>query len=351
MKNLDKYILIHNTEEGDSFIYNSITRSSVILPKSLNIKNIEDIENISDEEILNMLKENLIILDDTIDYLRLGRYVSNKSKYYNRVLTITDAVTFNCNLRCAYCMEQNRGNVFDVKYMNIDERINIWKRLYELSNLENMRVIFFGGEPFFNIKYVADLIEAAKKENLPIVSYSAVTNGTRCNDEFIDLLNKYPFKQLQITLDGTRDIHDKRRIDQANNGTWDKIMNNIERILNETDVSIVVNSVIDKENSKSHEELIDILAERFPKYMFGEKSRIIFNIGMECSPEGACEFTDKNIPDRVEYIDVYMPALKRAIQKNVKINNFIPTPVCIYNAEQELIIAPDGDIYINVYLQ
>lgn len=125
MKNLDKYILIHNTEEGDSFIYNSITRSSVILPKSLNIKNIEDIENISDEEILNMLKENLIILDDTIDYLRLGRYVSNKSKYYNRVLTITDAVTFNCNLRCAYCMEQNRGNVFDVKYMNIDERINI----------------------------------------------------------------------------------------------------------------------------------------------------------------------------------------------------------------------------------
>ena len=42
-------------------------------------------------------------------------------------LTITDAVTFEyLILRCAYCMEQNRGNVsFDVKYMNIDERINI----------------------------------------------------------------------------------------------------------------------------------------------------------------------------------------------------------------------------------
>lgn len=339
------YILTHKMKDGKLFIYNAITRASITLDAELNLNNLDDLIGTDDECLLNTLKDNLILFDDDIDPQKLNQYILNKNKYDSGTLSIVDAVTFQCNLRCKYCMEQNRDSTFESKFMNVKDRIGIWKQLMVLTNSEDIKLTLFGGEPFFNISYIEDLLTESQKQGISIKYINVVTNGTICNDKLINLLNTYKFKSIQITLDGTPEIHDKRRINTNSEGTWEKIIENMDKILNKTKVDIIVNTVVDKNNFSVYEKMIDLLINKFTKYIFGDESRIIFNVGMACKPEGECLFTTDNVPSKVEYAELYSTCIQKAINKKVKINNFIPNPVCIYNKEYELIIAPDGDIY------
>lgn len=258
-------------------------------------------------------------------------------------ITITDAMWFDCNLRCVYCMQQNTPQSREI--IAYQQRSLLWKRIMELLNSKSISICLFGGEPFYDIEYIENLFMQLDENSLKLNSVFAVTNGTLIDDKAIKLINSYPFSTMQITLDGPQEVHDLRRKAKNGVGSFNLIIENIERLLKDTTIDIFINTVIDKTNYNSYIELIDFLIERFKKDIYGENPRIIFNLGNECNPYQGCDFTEKNSLNSSSEIYSFYSLLNELVDKNVAVNMLLPAASCLRDNFSEMIIGPDGSIY------
>lgn len=300
------------------------------------------LENLSEEKVHQLLEDN-IIFDEEFDYNSITNYMINKSKYSGTTLSITDSLTYECNLNCVYCMQQNTFK--SVRRISAMDKVKLYEVLMKYYNCNSLQLYLYGGEPFFDIPYVEELLELARRKKIPIVNYAAVTNGTLIDSRVIAMLQKYNFEKIQITLDGINVAHDKRRVSKSESSTWDQIINNIFKVLEQTKVRVVINTVMDKENMDNYLTLVDKLIDIFKDYVFSEKIRIVFNLGMECHPLNKSEYTKNNILNRITYHKKYYSLLSSLVSKGVYINQIEPTPLCISKMERDILLSPDGSIY------
>ena len=118
----------------------------------------------------------------------------------------------------------------------------------------------FGGEPLLpiNRKIVERVYEFANEWNFTV---SIVTNGTNVA-AYADLLRKNAERtSLQITLDGDKEIHDKRRIRADGSGTFDQVCEGVTEALKlGVQVSLRVN--VDKDNLYCLPRLKELFAEK-----------------------------------------------------------------------------------------
>ncbi|HQT92794.1 MAG TPA: SPASM domain-containing protein, partial [Candidatus Kryptobacter bacterium] len=93
------------------------------------------------------------------------------------------------------------------------------------------------GEPLLveNHDIVSYIVERGVREGY---LFTAVTNGYSL-DRYLDLIKPGMIQFLQITLDGTREVHDRSRVHRDSGRTFDRIMGNIDVALR-TGVSICV---------------------------------------------------------------------------------------------------------------
>ncbi len=75
-----------------------------------------------------------------------------------------------------------------------------------------------------------------------------------------NLIEEYRNKlsKLIITIDGTKDVHDSRRMYKNGGGTFDKIVNSL-KILNDRGIRVTIRANIDKENYDEQSKLLHIL--------------------------------------------------------------------------------------------
>jgi sulfatase maturation enzyme AslB (radical SAM superfamily) len=130
-------------------------------------------------------------------------------------------VTDRCNLRCSYCFVKHQEKDID------------FDKVFSLMERGIMKTIYvFGGEPLLVLDKLIELLlkvdksEIPAKEELKRGIRHLTTNGTLIEAN-IEKLAKYRF-DLQISLDGPKDIHDACRRDIEGNGSWDRVMKGIE---------------------------------------------------------------------------------------------------------------------------
>lgn len=297
-------------------------------------------------DIDDALREELIadgvLLPKDVNGPAIARYIIKIIKHTNETaLQITDAFSYKCNLRCVYCMQQNIHEVD--KRMDPEERVAEWKYLMELHDVDKLNVCLFGGEPFFNISYIEQILKIANKE-IGDVAYSVVTNGTLIDQRVLNLINTYNINRIQITIDGPEATHNSRRVSNDINSFQESITN-IHKILEQTQATIIINSVIDTANYDNIDESTDILVNEFKDYILCEKPRIIFNYGMECHPFGKSSYTKEHIPELKQYYRNYLELFEKEIRKGIATTEIMPSPVCIAKEPNEILIAPNGDIY------
>lgn len=145
--------------------------------------------------------------------------------------------TYNCNLRCSYCfqdhMRTNDAYRHLLKEMTPEMLDRIFSGMAQIEEYHDVRdssgknIGLFGGEPLLagNRPMLEYLMKKAGRAD-----FWAVTNGTQI-DQLADLIGPGKIATLQITLDGPREEHDKRRIGADGSGTFDKIAENIELAL------------------------------------------------------------------------------------------------------------------------
>ena len=172
--------------------------------------------------------------------------------------------TFNCNFRCPYCFERHRltrGQEWLGREMAPEMVEAVFAALQKQRDkghkLDN--VTLYGGEPFLkeNRATVRNICEHAKAMGL---SLTAITNGYDL-DSYIDLLEEFEFRQLQITVDGVAEMNDRRRLHRDGVPTYDKILQNVKLALEHgVDISLRVNT--NGENIGGVKALIEDLKAR-----------------------------------------------------------------------------------------
>lgn len=219
----------------------------------------------NNELLEECLEKGYIFHDKTEETEKLSQAVE---QWYSMVKALTEHfmvyVTFACNLKCTYCFqkdtEQDKSFV-----MNKD----IIKALFKATNFiheergtkERASLTLFGGEPLLRRK---SQVEAVEEILLNCSEYDyrvdAVTNGVELSF-YCDMLSKYNVECIQVTLDGPKEVHDKRRIFPNGKGSFDRIVKGIDDILEEN-IPVVIRVNIDEKNIKGLPRLAHFITEK-----------------------------------------------------------------------------------------
>lgn len=150
-------------------------------------------------------------------------------------LNFTILVTEDCNLSCKYCYEGNnkKNSYMDSNIADhvVDFIIKEVKKSPE--DKRPLQIVFHGGEPLLNfdiIKYLDNQISNLITDRQII--YDMTTNGTILNDEIKNFI-KEKMGLLSISIDGTKESHDKNRVFSNGTGSYDLVIKNSKKILDE----------------------------------------------------------------------------------------------------------------------
>ncbi len=143
-------------------------------------------------------------------------------------------VAHDCNLRCRYCFASEGNYHMDKSLMDIETAQKAIDLLLRNSGKrKNVEVDFFGGEPLLNmavIKRTVDYAKKAEKQYGKTVHFTVTTNAMLLDEETRIYLNEN-MDNVVLSLDGRREVHDAMRPDRAGNGSYDRIVNHIQRFV------------------------------------------------------------------------------------------------------------------------
>lgn len=250
-------------KENNSYLaYNSRSNSLAVI-KSEDYKKYSDFvmlgKEIKDTKLIDDLKKGLFLIDENVDELKIIRYKMYRDRFNNHSLGLTIAPTSDCNFRCIYCYEKNS---IRKKEMTKEVEESIIKFIEsQIEDLSSISIAWYGGEPLMRF----DIIERLAKKIISLcdkndVQYfsSIVTNGYLLTPEIATKMVELKIQNVQITLDGRKEIHDKRRIMSDGKGTFDKIFENLKickDILPEVNLRINV----DQTNKEDVNYIYDLL--------------------------------------------------------------------------------------------
>lgn len=156
-------------------------------------------------------------------------------------------VTYNCNFRCPYCFENaisKHGTAWSGQTMTpelVDRAFEAMLEIEPRKELHRKAILLYGGEPLLRenhdvVKYIVEKgVEAGYRFNV-------ITNGYDL-DYYEDLLTTKNFVDFQISIDGWREYHNRRKYHFNEGGSFDKVMANIGLLLkHEIRVSVRVNT-------------------------------------------------------------------------------------------------------------
>lgn len=141
--------------------------------------------------------------------------------------------TFSCNLRCPYCFEglEIRQSKTRQTRTQVDDMFLAMEDLIAERQANYVEIELYGGEPFLrsNRDTVAAIMRQARSKGWKI---SGITNATQL-DAYFDLFEECAgsIEQLQITMDGPREIHNRLRIYANGKGTYEEICDNVSGAL------------------------------------------------------------------------------------------------------------------------
>lgn len=141
-------------------------------------------------------------------------------------------------------MKDNESHQHISKEM-VDYAYAAMEKIEPCEQLRNKNILLYGGEPLLaeNRKIIEYILYEDKKRGY---KFKVITNGYDL-DSFIDLLSPKLINDIQITIDGTKDYHNKRRVHYKELPTFDKIIANI-RLALATNIKISVRVNNDNKN-------------------------------------------------------------------------------------------------------
>jgi len=188
---------------------------------------------LTDKDITELFKE----IEDLKNCGKLytsDLYVLQKKKQIPSLKALCMNIAHACNMRCTYCFA-GRGEYggdegimsFEVGKLAVDFLIE------HSEGRKNLDIDFFGGEPLLGWGVVKDIVfyaRSVEQENDKKFRFTLTTNGLLLDDEIIEFTNR-EMHNVVLSLDGRPEINDKHRLLPDGNGSYDKVLQNFEKIV------------------------------------------------------------------------------------------------------------------------
>lgn len=267
-------------EIGKNYYYDTITNRIVAIDDKtfLDIDKCLKGEGKMTKNIEYMISKGMIstttisnIYHPMTDYLEclLNNYVSS----------ITLQVTQNCNMRCRYCSYSGDGLLDRTR----NGTVMTWEIAKESIDFlfthskyaKNITIAFYGGEPLLNYDLIRRIVDYSNKLFVGRhIDYGMTTNGTVMNDEILRLIEENNFNLL-LSLDGSKDCHDKnRRMLFDGSGSYRLIERNLLFIKDKAPSfykKIIFNSVVELDHT------IDNCVDFFSDCPMTKDNRVVIN--------------------------------------------------------------------------
>lgn len=277
------------------------------------------------------------ILDDNQED-DLNVYLADvlKNRYNSSDMALTILPTRGCNFGCIYCYEQDRPNVL----MNEQTEKAIVKFVCSNSNLKRLSVVWYGGEPLLNFDSMVRLTKMFKQLN---IEYSAkiVSNGYLLTKEKADLMKDLAIRNIQITFDGSEEIHNQRRFLLGGQPTYRKIMDNLKYLLSiNKEITIDIRTNIDRRNKDDYNKFYqDFKSEINDKRVTMYPGFVSDLLSSECvSPEFNISEGGYKAQFILDIFDKY----------GIEIKSFLPKyrrHSCVASKYFAFVIGPEGELY------
>lgn len=144
-------------------------------------------------------------------------------------LTLIVKLTRHCSLRCTYCNDWREGPGHSMP-------VPIQRRLLENalvdSHADTCKIIWHGGEPSqlgVRRSLVFLWLQGRLRRGAQTISNSVQTNGAFLTEEIVDLWRAFGIS-VSVSLDGTRESHDKTRKTISGEGSFDIVAAGIQTL-------------------------------------------------------------------------------------------------------------------------
>ncbi len=240
--------------------------------------------NLTDQEV-ELLKERGYLTTQSREQEialvpRISEVLHEEAKRSPSFLVIP---TLDCNYRCTYCFERPLQNALSRSRSGADEscspaavvgpgdvmsQAHVDAMFVAISQLrdrhgdskDKCQLILYGGEPLDvrNETLVRHIVTRGLADGY---EFAAVTNGHDLM-HFLDLFGAERINQVQISLDGSREVHDRSRIHLGGESSFVKIIDGVDALLEKGGVLVQIRVHVSPEQLKDFELLLSQLGQR-----------------------------------------------------------------------------------------
>jgi uncharacterized protein len=222
---LSKYNIISKGKDSDNwFVVNSLSGQADILDQETYEQLVsgseENFDFIENGYLVDPAQEKKLFREK---YLR---FLDNREKDEIQVFFVTN---YACNFDCSYCYQAG----YEALSVALSKEItdSFFDYILKEFSVRRKYITIFGGEPFLNAprhkENIEYIIQKAAENNLEI---AAVTNGYHL-PEYLEILKAGKIREIQVTLDGTADVHNQRRYLKGGDPTFDRIVSGVDALL------------------------------------------------------------------------------------------------------------------------
>lgn len=332
--------IVEKIEEG-ILLYNTNSNSILKLDQEYKEKYYKFLQTGKVEDNLfreALLRGNMIVEEEFGDEVE-KLFLENKiARFGGNSIGLTIAPTMSCNFRCPYCYEKGREYVTMSKE-TVEKVKEYFVNLKE--HYHNIGITWYGGEPLLAVPIIEELMKSVYNNfSCENVSANVITNGYLLTEDVVRKMKEFNISNIQITIDGPPEIHNKRRCLPSGEDTFFVILTNMRKALEiypELRISIRVN--IDKSNVDGVDKIIQYLE----KYDLVNRTFLylapVTNINETCT-EGSCFNTREFAKEELSFF-------KRNSEKGYSFINLPQRNVAMCGAvsSNSCIIDARGDLY------
>lgn len=172
---------------------------------------------------------------------------------------------------------------------------------------------------------------------------SIVSNGYELTPEKVEFLKYYNFYRFQVTLDGIEEVHNSRRKLKNGKGTFNKIIENIEYIIN--------NNILEKIDirinyDKSNYNQIPLFLDYLSKKEYKSKLNISLGYISQTVESDAREYIDNGQFRLKEQSECHFKLYSIATILGLNVSDkFMYGSLCASKLKHSYIISSDGYLY------
>lgn len=306
-----------------------------------------------DSCLLDKLLEGGFVVEDETDEVATIR-----ERFHNAVagtpIVLTITTTMDCNLGCYYCYEERSRDRLDVA--DTQQVVSLAQRLLVDSGKDSLHVDWYGGEPLLNVEFLESASQALQSLCTQLkVFYSAsvISNGTLWPVEVLQFLRRNKIRQVQISFDGLRANHDKRRkyrkgyLDGEKPSSFDEAVRLVDELVRHVRVDLRLN--IDRGNQ---DDVLPFMRFARDRGWFSARNRVVFQPSRVSSYTEHSAFMRKVELTIEEYEEIRAQvrgeAEKTVPVEEAEVPDKFPYPrssVCAALARDSIVLGADAKLY------